>query len=122
MSPCVTGYPSHEEDTEKARRNRQRTFACVRFFRFFLPVVALWQWRWVALRFGVTAVRLCVTAVPRVGMSLMPRRAVTFGGTKVTKIPTGEGPRDPPALWVAVFGNLVAVYRYLRYLNRGTCP
>ena len=60
--------------------------------------------------------------VPQVGMSLMPRRAVTFGGTKVTKIPTGEGPRDPPALWVAIFGNLIVVNRYLRYLNRGTGP
>ena len=61
-----------------------------------------WLWLCVALRLGVAA-------VPQGGMSLMPRRAVTFGGTKVTKIPTGEGPRDPPALWVAVFGNLLAV-------------
>ena len=66
--------------------------------------------------------RFAAAAVPRGGLSLMPRRAVTFGGTKVTKIPTGEGPRAPPALWVAVFGNLLAVYRYLRYLNRGTGP
>ena len=66
--------------------------------------------------------RFSDAAVPRVGMSLMPRRAVTFGGTKVTKIPAGEGPCDPPALWVDIFRNLVVVYRYLRYLNRGTGP
>ena len=65
----------------------------------------------------VGAVRSAVAAVPRDGLSLMPRRAVTFGGTKVTKIPTGEGPRDPPALWAAVSRNLIVVYRYLRYLR-----
>ena len=73
-----------------------------------LAVIAgLWRWRCAA---GL-AVPLCAmpAAVPRGGMSLMPRRAVTFGGTKVTKIPTGEGPRDPPQPWVAVFRNLVVV-------------